>query len=133
MRLRTDERQWLIYQEPSVVSAVRAVELVCMLLVGPGLAAHPEIEMRALGNAVERIADARLRYMLGLIKKSQPSDEERVAGRHAATIYAWLNGGSKPEQASDELWAAVYYLDSYVKGAGIEGAGWQRELVKGVK
>lgn len=121
----------MIYQEDSVVAAVRAVELISMLTAGPALARSDDEDLKALGNAIERIADARLRYMLGLIEKVQPSELERTAGEHASLIYAWLADHPKPEHATDELRAAVHWLDSQVMAGGIEGPGWDRELVRG--
>jgi hypothetical protein len=133
MSLRADKRQWVIYQEPSVAAAVRAVEVLCMMLAGAGLANHEAIELRAIGNSAERMADARLRFMLGLIKDNEPTDEERQAGEHLVLVYDWIKGGAKPDQATDELWAALYWLDEQAMAGGVSGDGFVREIVKGLR
>lgn len=132
MTLRTDP-QWLIYDEASVTAAVRGLETLALMLVGPALANHADIELRALGNVAEKVADARLRYMLGLMENSKPTDEEHVVAAHVVRILGYLNGDSKPTESLDELWASVVWLDNEVQGSGVDGPGWEREVVRGVK
>lgn len=130
MTLRQDERQWLIYQEDSVVPAMRAVEVLAMLIAGPLLAAHPEISMRALGNVMLRLGAHREAYMLGS-GEGHPSDPEVIAGRHLATILGELAGVARADVPRDELHAAMFWLDSQLQKAGIKGDNWVANVAMG--
>lgn len=127
------DNQWIIYQERPVTAAVRGMELLMMFLGGKALLNHERIELRALGNASMKIADARLRFMLGLMSNSQPTDEEQEVAAHVVRILDYLSGGEAPDNALDEMWASVLWLDSRCQAAGVDGVGWFRELVRGVK
>lgn len=124
MTLRQDERQWLIYQEDSVVSAVRALEVFAMLVAGPMLANHPELPMRALGNMMIRLGTAREESML-------THAEYETAGRHIAAILGSLMGVTNADQAKDELHAALFWLDSTLKKAGIKTESWLADVALG--
>lgn len=130
MKLRKDERQWLIYQEEAVVPAIRALEVLALLVAGPVLARHPLIEMRALGNMMLRLGTVREEWMLGLTSKPV-SDEEVAAGRHIATILGEMSGVTNADDARDELHAAVFWLDSFLRQSGIKGDGWTKDLARG--
>lgn len=130
MTLRQDERQWLIYQRESVVSAVRTLEVLAMLIAGPALAKHPDLSMRALGNMMIRLGAHREEYMLGT-GVGEPTDPEVVAGRHLATILGELAGIARADTARDELHAAMYWLDSELRAAGIKGGSWMAETALG--
>jgi uncharacterized protein (UPF0147 family) len=94
------------------------------------MARHDDIEVRALGNVAEKVADARIQKMMGLLKDS--TDEERIVAAHVIRILDYLmSGENKPVNELDEIWASMVWLDSQVRGAGIEGPGWVRELVRG--
>lgn len=126
MTLRQDEAQWLIYQEDSVVPAVRAVEVLAMMIAGPVLAAHPEISMRALGNVMLRFGEHRSLHML-----NSGNDLERTAGEHLAVILGELAGATRADDARDELHAAMYWLDSTLKNAGIGTGSWMAQAALG--
>lgn len=131
MKLRHDERQWLIYQPDRVVPAIRAVETLCMMIAGEWFASHPDIQLRALGNVAQSLAESRFRYAAGTLTE-QPTDNEQAAHLHAAAILAYLRGqAQRPEVAEDELHAAVFWLHSHLSGAGIDGPGWERAIAKG--
>ena len=115
-----------------MVAAVRAVELICMVIAGKAFENHPDIEFRAIGNTAGSIADARLRYMLGLMENSTPTDEERIAAEHAIRVLGYLHGDEKPQEATDELWASVVWLDTRAKEGGVDGDSWAQALVRGV-
>lgn len=134
--LRKDPNQWLVYDEAGVTAAVRGLEVIALMLVGPALARHGDIEVRAMGNVAEKVADARLRYMLGLMQNSEASDEERVVAAHVVRIVDYLSSGGesgKPVEGLDDVWASLVWLDSQVQGAGVDGPGWAREVVRGVR
>lgn len=124
MTLRQDERQWLIYQEESVVPAVRALEVFAMLVAGPVLAKHPEQSMRALGNMMMRLGEHREELMLA---------NNETAGRHVAAILGSLVGVGNADEAKDELHAAMYWLDSTLKQAGIDTGSWMAEAALGIR
>lgn len=124
--LRTDERQWLIYQEESVVPAVRALEVFAMLFAGPILAKHPERSMRALGNMMMRLGAAREESML-------MSAEYETAGRHIAVILGELAGVANADRERDELHAALFWLDSTLKKAGIKPGNWVADTALGIR
>lgn len=130
--LRKDYRQWLIYDEPSVGATVRALEVVALGMVGRRFAQHENISVRALGNVMTRIAEARLRCALGMVKDVETTPERRVAMEWALQVSEWANnGGPEPTVALDELHAAVFHLDSRLNGAGLAGPGWIRDLARG--
>lgn len=132
MKLRTDERQWLIYDEPAVVAASRALELICLTVAGQWLAEHEDISLRGLGNLALKIADTRTRYGFGFMKNSTPTDEEQAATAHALEIIGYLAGDrDRPVVAEDELHAAAVWLNTRLKEAGVDGDGWYRHLAKG--
>lgn len=130
LKLRQDERQWLIYQEESVIPAVRALEVLALLLAGPTLIRHPKIELRALGTMMMKLGQHREMYMLGT-GQGEPTDLETVAGRHLATIIGELAGVANGVEARDELHAALYWLDSTLNKAGIKGTGWPTDAAMG--
>lgn len=132
MTLRKDLRQWLIYDEESVTSTVRAVEALAMIVAGPILARHPTVEIRAVGTAMERIGQTRLAALSG--KYGDVPDEDRQAAAHLANLLGWLDTGidtPAAAQARDELHAALFWLDSRLRDAGARGPGWYRQLVRG--
>ena len=122
MTLRQDERQWLIHQEDSVVPAVRALEVFAMLIAGPVLAKHPEQSMRALGNMMMRLGEHREEFMLA---------NDDIAGKHVAAILGSLVGAVNADEAKDELHAAMFWLDSTLKQAGIKSGNWVADTALG--
>ena len=70
--LRTDFRQWLIYDEPSVRAALRVVETLAMMLAGPKLIQPEDEEVRAIGNIMVKFAETHMRAATGAIKGYEP-------------------------------------------------------------
>ena len=128
MSLRTDERQWLIYGDEQVGALVRGLEATALYLAGGVLARHGTIGVRAIGNFMLRVSDARFREML-----KNGGMQETVA-QHFTKIMGWLGGGAwTPEidEALDELYAVTVYSDGKAMSAGISGPGTVREAVRG--
>ena len=126
--LRTDPRQWLIYQEDNVTAGMEAIEIMALTVTGTLLANRPEVEMRAIGNIMMRWADARQRTMSG----EEASDLKQAAVSHATDILDWMGGqGDTPDDALSELHAVAFAFDSQLQGAGIDGEGWYRVLARG--
>jgi hypothetical protein len=139
MKLRTDERQWLIYQEPNVTAAVRAVESLCMAVAGPALARHPDEAIRALGHVAMALSEARTKWGLGLNEADESPSELETAAYRAATatlriIFDPSLAESERTKLLDEtgdLHAAMFWLDRRLNGAGTTGPGWYRDLARG--
>lgn len=127
MTLRHDMKQWLIYDEGSVTSVVRALEASSMGWWGAMLERHPDLKVTAIGVALQRLADLRIATMI-----SEGGDSE-TAVNHAARIALWLStpGLEEPTDALDEFHAALFWLDSRLSGAGTQGPGWFRQLGRG--
>jgi len=126
--LRTDSRQWLIYQEDNVVAGMSAVEVIALTVTGTLLANRPEVEMRAIGNIMTRWADARQRTMTD----EEASDLEQAAIADATDILDWMGGqGDEPDAALSELHAVAFAFDQKLQAAGITGEGWYRTLARG--
>jgi len=129
MKLRQDERQWLIYQEDSVIAAIRALEVLGLGLAAPYLATHGLISLRALGNVAAKLARTRIQIML-----SSDNPYMRVAGEHVGTIFRVLADNppeSSDESALDELHAALFWFDSILNTAGTNGPNWFQSLARG--
>ena len=126
--LRTDPRQWLIYQEENVKAGMEAIEVMALTITGTLLARGEEVEMRAIGNIMMRWADARQRTL----SDEEASDLERTAVSHITDILDWMGGqGDEPNDALSELHAVAFAFDSQLQGAGIDGEGWYRVLARG--
>lgn len=126
--LRTDERQWLIHQEPNVTAGMEAIEVMALTVTGALLANRPEVEMRAIGTIMMRWADARQRTLDG----EDATDLEHTAISHATDLLDWMGGqGEAPVESLEELHAVAFAFDSQLQGAGIDGEGWYRVLARG--
>lgn len=130
--LRKDERQWLIYDEESVVSVVRSMEVIGLALAGPALANHRDIQLRAVGNIMMRLAETRLKALSGHF--GDVPDENRISAEHVATILNYLRTGiltPDVHKAIEEFHGAVVWLDGRLRAAGTAGANWFQELARG--
>lgn len=130
--LRTDFRQWLIYDEPSCRAALRVTETLAMMIAGPVLAAKDDVELRAMGNVMLKFAEAHMKACTGQIKDYEPEPAERAAMEDLLMVIPYLGGETrKPNQALDELHGALFHLDSRLNGMGVSGGGVFREMVRG--
>ena len=131
--MRTDPRQWIIDDRPTVAAAVRALETLALGIVGKSLARNRRIEVRAIGNVMMRLSAARMRANLGAVNGYQPSDEQQATFRALSQVAVWLQDqtAEPPVAALDQFHAAVVHLDSRLQSAGLSGAGWVRELGRG--
>ena len=130
--LRTDLRQWLIHDDEAAFATADAIDTLAYRLAGSMLAQHAEIEMRAIGNYLLRVADVRERRMLGELKDHDSTELEQAAIHHVGAVLRWIvEGGERPEQAFDELHAVVFVIDSKVQSAGATGPSVMAGLVRG--
>jgi hypothetical protein len=130
MTLRKDENQWLVYQQDSVEPAIAGVKSFLMALGAQVLLDNPDLVLRAFGHYGQRLTNTHLDLWIGRMTE-QPSEEQAVVGQYLTEIYAWLAGeGERPDEALDELHAAVVWSDKRARAAGVTGEGWYRDLVK---
>lgn len=127
--LRTDERQWLIYDDESLGAVMRGLEAWSLAVAGNLLKADQTDELRGMGNFMDRVAGARLSEM-----KANGGAQEVVADW--MLLISKYAAGKTPltpdiQRALDELHAAVYRLDSRANGAGLTGPGVHRLAVRG--
>ena len=131
MSIRTDERQWLIYEEESVSAVVGGIQAFFCLMGAHMASKHEDIAVRAMANAAERIVETQMSHWLGKLKGLEPTEAQETVTRYLAEISAWMGGeGERPDEALDEIWAALVWLDGRAKAAGVTGPGWYREIVR---
>ena len=127
--LRTDERQWLIYDDESLGAVMRGLEAWALKIAAQLLMPNRVDGLRGVGHFMDRVADARLRHM----KKNGGAQE--VVADWILLISRWAAGKSleTPEvtRALDEIYAATTRLDSRAMSAGIVGPGTHRIAVRG--
>lgn len=129
--LRTDERQWLIYDEEVLGAVMRGLEAFALHLAGGPLTRHRVGAVRAIGHFMRKVSDARLREM------EKNGSAQEVVVEHIRRIFIWLgqeqnSGLALPEpEGLDEIHAAVVRLDSRAKSAGVVGPGVHRLAVRG--
>lgn len=124
--LRNDQRQWLIYEEEPVSAAMEAVEVLALEITGGLLRSAPDIEMRAVANVMLKWADARRRAL------SSGSESQQAAIAYAMELFSYIDGvDERPDEALDQMHAAVYGFDQKLNAAGITGDGWYRTLARG--
>jgi len=127
--LRSDPRQWLIYDEETQGAMVRGLEAMAMQMVGQTLIRNKDIKVRAMGFTMLNLADARIRAAM----KQQGSVRDTVM-RHLAKIMGWLSSRGRAEYPAvelDEIHAVLYQLDHRARSAGITGPGFLRDQVRG--
>ena len=129
--LRTDERQWLIYEagDGKVGALIRGLEAMALQMAGQTLAKHPVDGARAIGHFMLRVSEARLRSML------KHGGAQAVVVKELSLVMNWLAQRTpwSPDvkRALDELYALVVHVDSRARSAGIVGPGHIREAVRG--
>ncbi len=128
--LRTDERQWLIYDNETLGAVMRGLEAFALHLAGGPLTKHRVDGVRAIGHFMQRVASARLAEM------EKNDGAQRVVVNHLRRMFTWLgreqSGLATPAPPElDELYAAVFRLDSRAQSAGVVGPGVHRIAVRG--
>ncbi len=129
--LRTDERQWLIYDDESLGATMRGLEAIALSVCGGALARHRVQQVRAIGHFMRRVADTRFAEM------ERNDGAQQVVARHLRTIFRWLELDQRglatppPTAALDEIHAATFRLDSRAQSAGVVGPGVHRVAARG--
>lgn len=130
--LRTDERQWLIYDDETLGAVMRGLEAIALSIVGRSLQRNRVEAVRAIGHFMGRVADARFAEM------ERNDGAQQVAARHLRTIFGWLSRQQAtgldlpaPQAELDQVYASVFRLDSRAQSAGVVGPGVHRQAVRG--
>ena len=133
MPLRKDGRSWLIYDNDSVEAAVRALETISLGMVGQLFRAHPDPALRGIANSMLKVGLARVEAALGMVKDVETTDELREAVRCAQAVLDYMAGNRNdyPVAEADQLYAALFHLDSRLNGMGLSGPGILRRLARG--
>lgn len=127
--LRTDERQWLIYDDESIGALTRGLEAWALAIASNLLEENRIAGLRGIGSLMSRIADQRLVTM-----KRNGGAQEVVADW--ILLVSAAAAGKTPwtpdvDMAIDELHAVGYRLDSRGSSAGILGPGVHRAAIRG--
>ncbi len=128
--LRTDDRQWLIYETDGEVGALtRGLEAMALQMAGQTLARNRIDALRGLGHHMIRVSDARLRTML------KNDGAQAVVVRHLQRLMRVASGkalwDSACTRALDELYALTVHTDGRAMAMGIVGPGTLREAMRG--
>lgn len=124
--LREDPRQWIIYHEAAQEAVVRAIQTAALQMVGQHLAKHPEMQVRAIGTLMLKMADVGVRTAFA------HGGDRQTAMEHLSKTLAHVYGQAPiPLEALDDLWATVYQIDHRMNSAGIRGTGFLRDLIRG--
>ena len=130
--LRTDERQWLIYDDEVVGAVVRGLEALALHVAGGPLARHSHIGVRAIGSFMRRISERRF------LEMERNDGAQRIVAQHLRRIFEWIGSEQPgrvalppPTDALDEIYGAITYADSRAVSAGVVGPGVHRVAVRG--
>ena len=132
--LRTDERQFLIYDDEVLGAVVRGLEAWALMIAGTRLREKhrgPERvrAMNAIGAFMQKIAEQRVVEM----QRNGGAQEQVV--EWIFLISKWVAGKSlwSPDidRALDEIYGTITYNNSRVNSAGISGDGVHRIAVRG--
>lgn len=130
--LRTDERQWLIYDDEVLGATIRGLEAWGLMVLGTKLRNVGPDRIRAtngIGAFCQKVANQRLTEM-----KRNGGAQEQVAD-WILIVSKWAAGKtpltSDVARALDEFHAVSTYNDSRVSGAGVLGPGVHRQAVRG--
>ncbi len=142
MVLRTDDRQWTIYDPDTVLAALAAFDAAALVMYGTWLQKKAQQLPRSLadnvgtcGTILRKIGVARQQINAGLAPNDVP-DQVVHSQRLLNGLAMWLeNPGSIPQEtvvsAMDELAAALAYLDNRTAETGTNHPRWNSLAVAG--
>ena len=129
-----DPRTTLVYDDEAVAAVFRALEGFSMSYLGERWARHEDMEVRALGNVMIKIAEVRHRRLQG----DPPFPKQviqMVAADNLADILRWFYKGSpaddRPTTALADYAKAIQWLDERCEDMGTQGPGLFREIMRG--
>ncbi len=132
--LRTDERQFLIYDDEVLGAVVRGLEAWALMIAGTRLRENHRgpgrvKAMNAIGAFMQKIANQRVVEM-----QRNGGAQEQVA-EWIFLISKWVAGKTpwSPDidRALNEIHGTITHNDSRVNGSGISGPGVPRIAVRG--
>ena len=141
MALRTDERQWLIYDPHTVDMAFKALEASALFMYGNWLQSMAKrlptelsTNIGQIGVVIAKIGDARQQIQAGLAPNDIP-DELVEAQRGLDLFHRWLEDNNVPMgevvEVIDQLAGAMTYLDQRTHDTGTNHPRWNSRLVSG--
>lgn len=140
MVLRTDDRQWTIYDPASVTGAFRAFEANALVYYGVWLQKQAPTLPKSIGDNVgiagkiiEKIGFARKQIQAGLAPNDVP-DETVHSQRLLNALDMWITQPTSVPQetvasAMDELAAALAYLDNRAMEHGTNHPRYGSKLI----
>lgn len=124
-----DAIQWLIDDQPTVANVYRAIRAAACAMVGAGLANHPDLEVRAVGNVLIRTAETERKAILDDDFDLSTQVIEAVGQLMA---YATHPIGSRPApKSNEEVHAALLYMDRHLRQRGARGDDALQQLARG--
>ncbi len=142
MALRTDDRQWIIYDPNTVDLVFKAVEASALVMFGAWLqklAATLPAEIASnvgrIGVVLSKIGDARQQIQAGLAPNVVP-DELIEAQRGLNELMLFLERNESADfdrlvRSLDEIAAAMTYLDERTADTGTNHPRWNSRIVSG--
>lgn len=142
MALRTDDRQWTIYDPHTVEQIFKALEASALVMFGAWLqhragtlpaALHTNVGV--IGSALHDMGEARQQIQAGLAPNDVP-DELVHAQRGLDLFMRWLKDPSsvpieKVEGVMDEMAGAMQYMNKRTHDTGTNHPRWNSRLVSG--
>jgi hypothetical protein len=142
MVLRSDERQWMIYDPNTVDMVFKALEAAALVHLGAALQRRagklPAALAENIGNigvALWKFGDARQQIQAGLAPNDVP-DQLVHAQRGWDEFNKWLEDPTsvpieRVAQAVDEIAGAIVYMDQRIYETGTNHPRWNSRLVSG--
>ena len=138
--LRTDDRQWTIYDPHTIDMVFKALNAASLVMFGAwlerraaSLPASLASNIGTIGSVLGNIGESRQRINAGLAPNDVP-DELVHSTRNWDTFVRWLHDPSAVplsivESAVDELAAAMAYLNERTNDTGTHHPSWNAQLV----
>ncbi len=132
--LRTDERQFLIYDDEVMGAVVRGLEAWALMIAGTRLRKGQRgvdrvRAMNAIGKFMIKIADQRI------IEMHRNGGAQEQVAEWIFIISKWAAGKSPwttdVDRALQEIYGTIAHTDSRVNSAGTQGPGVHRIAVRG--
>ncbi len=141
-KLRTDSRQFMIYDPETVLLVFEALDAASIVMMGAWMRKAASTEppsisdpLNNIGSILSRIGDSRQQINAGLTAQDVP--DQLVHAQRLWNLYAkWRdNSGSVPQEnlvaALDELSGAMTYLDQRTHETGTDHPRWNARAVSG--
>ena len=94
--LRTDLRQWLIYDDESAYATADALDALAYRFTGAALSQHEDIELRAVGSFMLKVAEVREKQLSGEDRDPRRGVRHRLEGQLVRDSLNQRHGRSGP-------------------------------------